>query len=155
VAIGRKRFMRMKSCINGFNPEEIFQLYAFVEAYETAGIKSYNKQTCLFQEHPELKGLLLVSKNVKCHKSCSEAMKSLDFKAMDEEIYFIKNKQSNLLSLLKHLRNSIAHACAVKHENKVLITDFKVTRPVDFSARGRVSFDIINQFTQVLNKVVL
>ena len=52
----------MEQSINGFNPQEIFQLYSFVEAYETAGVKSYRTQTSLFKEHPELKDLLLVLK---------------------------------------------------------------------------------------------
>lgn len=147
--------MYMKQCINGFNPEEIFQLYAFVEAYETAGIKSYATQTRLFKEHPELQELQLVMKKVKCHYSNSKQMKSLDIKAMDEEIYYTEYQIGHLLSLLYHLRNSIAHACAVKHESKVLITDFKVRRPVDFSARGRISLETIIEFTDILRKVIL
>ena len=145
----------MAQCINGFNSEEVFQLYAFVEAYEVAGIKSYQTQTRLFKEHPELQDVLLVMKKVKCHYSNSEKMKSYDIKGMDEEIYFTKYQRGKLLPLLYHLRNSIAHACAVRDGTKVLITDYKVSRPVDFSARGRISLETINEFTCILKKIRL
>ena len=145
----------MAQCINGFNSEEVFQLYAFVEAYEAAGIKSYQTQTRLLKEHPELQDVLLVMKRVKCHFSNSEKMKSYDIKGLDEEIYFTEYQTGQLLSLLYHLRNSIAHACAFKHKTKVLITDFKVSRPDDFSARGRISLETINDFTCILKKIIL
>ena len=145
----------MAQCINGFSSEEIFHLYGFVEAYETAGIKSFQTQTRLFKEHPELRELLLVLKKVKCHYSNSEIMKSIDIKKMDEEIYFSEYQVGQLLSLLYHLRNSIAHACAIKNGSRVLITDFKVKRPVDFSARGQISLETIKEFTSVLRKAVL
>lgn len=143
----------MEKLINGFNPQEVFQLYAFVESYETAGIKSYKTQKSLFNEHPELKDLTLVLKKVKCHYSNSKKMKSFDIKTMDDEMYYTEYQKGHLLSLLYHLRNSIAHACTTKHGTKALITDFKVKRPLDFSARGRISLDIINDFTHILKKI--
>lgn len=145
----------MEKLINGFNPQEVYQLYAFVESYETAGIKSYKTQTSLFNEHPELKDLTLVLKKVKCHYSNSKEMKSIDIKTMNNEIYYTEYQIGHLLSLLYHLRNSIAHACAIKHGTKTLITDFKVKRPTEFSARGRISLDIINEFTHILKKIHL
>lgn len=144
----------MAQCINGFNSEEVFQLYAFVEAYEVAGIKSYQTQTRLFKEHPELQDVLLVMKKVKCHYSNSEEMKSYDIKGMNDEIYFTEYQTGQLLSLLYHLRNSIAHVCAVKHGSKVLITDYRVSRPVDFSARGSLLLETINDFTHILKKAI-
>lgn len=145
----------MEQSINGFTPQEVFLLYAFVESYETAGIKSYKTQTSLFKEHPELKELTLVLNKVKCHYSNSEEMKTIDIKTMDNEIYYTEFQIGHLLSLLYHLRNSIAHACAIKHGTKVLITDFKVKRPMDFSARGQISIEIIIEFTSILRKVII
>lgn len=145
----------MEQSINGFTPQEVFLLYAFVESYETAGIKSYKTQTSLFKEHPELKELTLVLNKAKCHYSNSEEMKSIDIKTMNNEIYYTEYQIGHLLSLLYHLRNSIDHACAIKHGTKTLITDFKVKRPTEFSARGRISLDIINEFTHILKKIHL
>lgn len=144
----------MVNSINGFKCEEIFQLYALVKAYEVAGIKSYQTQTSLFRDHPEAKELLNVLSKVKCHCTRKD-MTSIDFKRLNNEIYFTEYHVSNLLSLLYHLRNSIAHANAVKDENSVLVIDYKVKRPTDFSARGRIEMAIINGFTEVLKKFEL
>lgn len=141
--------------INGFCAEEIFQLYAFVEAYETIGIKSYQTQTSLFRTHPELTDLLLVLKKVKCHYAKPVEMNTIDFMNLKNEIYFTEYQIGYLLSLLYHIRNSVAHACIVKYGDTALITDFKVNHPVDFSARGNISLHIINEFTEILKKTKL
>ena len=141
--------------INGFCAEEIFKLYAFVEAYETIGIKSYQTQSSLFRTHPALTDLQLVLKKVKCHYAKPVIMKTIDFKTLENEIYFTEYQIGYLLSLLYHIRNSIAHACIMKFGNAVLITDYKVHCPVDFSARGNISLNIINEFTEILQKVKL
>lgn len=144
--------MKLKT-INGFSPEEIFQLYAFLESYETAGVKNFQTQRALFREHPELTDLTVVIAKVKCHISSSAQMMQIDIKSLKNEIYFTEYQSGNILSLLYHVRNSIAHACAVKHGDSVLITDYKVSRPIDFSARGRIDLEIINEFTNILNKI--
>ena len=141
--------------INGFCAEEIFRLYAFVEAYETIGIKSYESQKSLLKDHPELKGLLSASIKVKCHYAKLAVMKEIDFKTLENEVYLTEYQTGYLLSLLYHIRNSIAHACIVKYGDAALITDFKVQRPIDFSARGKISLNIINEFTEILKKVKL
>ena len=141
--------------INGFCAEEIFQLYALVEAYETIGIKSYKTQTSLIREYPELSSLLSVLKKIKCHYAKPTVMKTIDFKTLENEIYLTEYQIGYLLSLLYHIRNSLAHACIVKFGDSALITDFKVRRPADFSARGKISLSIINEFTEILNKIKL
>lgn len=141
--------------INGFCAEEIFQLYAFVEGYETIGIKSYQTQTSLIREHPELSDLQSVLKKIKCHYAKPSAMKTIEFKSLKNEIYFTEYQTGHLLSLLYHVRNSMAHACIIKFGDSALITDFKVQRPVDFSARGKISLSIINEFTEIFKKVKL
>ena len=141
--------------INGFGAEEIFQLYAFVEAYETIGIKSYKTQTSLIRQYPELSDLLSVLKKVKCHYAKPAEMKTIDFKSLENEIYFTEYHIGRLLSLLYHIRNSVAHAYIIKYGDSALITDHKVQRPVDFSARGKVSLSVINEFTEILKKAKL
>lgn len=146
--------MKLKT-INGFSPEEIFQLYAFVESYETAGIKNFQTQRALFREHPELTGLIGVIAKVKCHISSSAQMMQIDIKSLKNEIYFTEYQSGNILSLLYHVRNSIAHACAIKEGNSVLITDYKFSQPTEFSARGRIDLEIINEITNILSKIDL
>lgn len=145
----------MRKAINGFCPDEVFQLYDFLDGYETARVGSFQSQSQLFEDHPEMKDLLMVQDKVKCHEADSAQMKDLDLINMQNEIYFTIYHSGQLLSLLYHLRNSIAHACAIKHGSAVLVTDFKVNRPTDFSARGRIEMETINAFTLILKKIQL
>ena len=147
-------FMPMRT-INGFIEPEIFKLYAFLEAYETAGIARFKTQTSMLKQHPELTPLLDDLEKIQYQCSNSEEMRRLDFKKFNNEIYMIESRTSYLLTLLYHLRNSIAHAAAVKHGDAVLITDFKRNRPTDFSARGRIDMSIIESFTKTLQKFEL
>ena len=40
--------------INGFEENQIFQLYAYLVAYEESGIEKYKSTKALLNEHPEL-----------------------------------------------------------------------------------------------------
>lgn len=143
--------------INKFDETQVFQLYAYLVAYEDSGIEQYKSTKAMLSEHPELFDLRKVGESVKYHKAKAQEMKGLDFKSLTNEIYQTKNKQNNILSFLAHLRNSIAHGSAVEHDGKVLITDFDNPKyhPIDFTARGCVEFVIINQITTILNKIEL
>ena len=142
--------------INGIKAHEIFQLYAFLVAYEESGIGQNKKSTKkLLQEHPELIGLIDNFKLVKYHQANNDFMQVLDFKQLRNEIYLTKNKGNLQLSLLAHLRNAVAHGNVVKYNQKVLITDYPKNRPVDFSARGCLDIEIINEFTKTLKKIEL
>ena len=143
--------------INKFDETQVFQLYAYLVAYEDSGIEKYKSTKAMLSEHPELSDLGEVGESVKCHKSNAQEMKELNFKSLTNEIYQTKNKQNNVLSFLAHLRNSIAHGSAVEHDGKVLITDFEHHKynPTDFTARGCVEFAIINKITKILNVIEL
>lgn len=142
--------------LNGFEKSQIFKLYAFLVAYEESGIQNYRSTKALLIEHPELAELEKIMNVVRCIKSNAEVMKGVDFKALNNEIYFTKRK-NNLFSFLSHLRNSIAHGNVVEHEGKVLITDCADPKrtPIDFTARGRVDFQVIEEFTNTINKIEL
>ena len=145
----------MEKLINGFNEKEIFQLYEFVNAYEEGGINNYKSIRKLLDKHTELSELSVILSEVTCHKSNAAEMKILDFKSFHNEIYFTKPKNSNILCLLYHLRNSIAHANAVKNKKDVLITDFEAYGGINFTARGKIELKIINRLTETLKKIVL
>ncbi len=142
--------------INGFAMPQIFKLYAFLVAYEESGIQNYKSTNALLNEHPELSELEIRIKAVKCHKSNADEMKDIDFKMLDNEIYFTK-RNNNLFSFLSHLRNSIAHGNIAEHQGKVLITDLAdpKRRPIDFTARGCVDFQVIEDFTKTINFIEL
>ena len=143
--------------INGFREPQIFQLYDFLVAYEDSGIRKYKSTKKMLEEHPELFELNEQIKYVECKKSDAIEMKDIDFKQFHNKIYFTKCKGNNLLSFLAHLRNTIAHGCAVEHNGNVLITNFAnpIYRPIDFSARGCIDFSVIRNFTDILKKIEL
>lgn len=142
--------------INGFKKPEIFQLFAFLVAYEESGIGKYKKSTkILIQEHPELRDLAENFKLVKYHKANNDFMQVLDFNQLNNEVYLTKSRGNLQLSLLAHLRNAIAHGNVMEHNHKVLITDYPKNRPADFSARGCMNFEVINEFTKTIKKIEL
>ena len=147
----------MCAIINKFNKEEIFLLYDYLVAYEESGIGRYSTTKSLLKDHPELKGLETEVKSVVFHSAKPYEMKDMDFKLMENEIYITKCSGNLMLSFLAHLRNSIGHGNAVKHQDKVLITDFAHPRynPIDFTARGCIYFNVIKNLTKVLKEIVL
>lgn len=143
--------------INGFTVTQIFQLYAYLVAYEESGIEKYSSMKAMLEEHPMLSEVTKVVQKVVCHKTVAHDMKSIDFKSLKNEIYQTNVKKNKVLSFLAHIRNSIAHGDCVENKNHVLITDYANPKynPVDFTARGCVEFEIINQITRILNKIEL
>lgn len=142
--------------INGFEEKQIFLLYDFLVACEESGITTFTSTKALLKEHPELSDLDEAMKAVKCHKSNAQEMNGVNYKSLSNEIYFTKRK-NNLLSFLAHLRNSIAHGCAIEYDGKILVTDFEPSRyhPVNFTARGCVDFEIIKNMTEILKRIEL
>ncbi len=142
--------------INGFDEKQVFEMYNYLLAYEDCGIIKYKSTKALLLDHPELSELETVTGIIKCRKSNAYEMKGIDFKSLKNEIYFTK-KYNNLLSLLNHLRNSIAHCGVVEHNGSVLITDYANPRflPVDFTARGCIELNTIKTITMILKKVKL
>lgn len=146
----------MDTTINGFKEPEIFRLYAFLVAYEESGIGKHRKSTKrLLQEHPELKELEENFKLVKYHKANNDFMQVLEFKKLRNKVYLTKSRGNLQLALLAHLRNAIAHGNVVEHCKKVLVTDHPIARPTDFSARGCLDIEVINEFTKTIKKIEL
>ncbi|MBR1902572.1 MAG: hypothetical protein IJ826_06320 [Bacteroidaceae bacterium] len=146
-----------QSNINGFNESQIFQLYAYVVAYEDSGIVRYESTKAMLKEHPELSEVEKVVRMVRLRNAKYETMKDVDFKTLQNEVYHTKSKGNMLLSFLAHLRNSIAHGGAVEYQGSVLITDFEPPKyhPVYFTARGCVTFSTINDITKILKNIIL
>ncbi len=143
--------------INGFDEKEIFKLYKYVVAYEEGGISQYNTTKSMLNEHPELSHLTDIAKLVKCTWTKDEEMRNIDFKTITNSVYQTRSRGNHLLSLLAHLRNSIAHGYVSKHEDSILITDFANPKfnPIDFTARGRIELQIIERITKILKQIEL
>ena len=143
--------------INGFEENQIFQLYAYLVAYEESGIEKYKSTKALLNEHPELSNIGQAAKPVIRHGASNQDMKVIDFKVLTNEIYLTKNKGNLLLSFLAHIRNSIAHGNVVEYKGRVLVTDFANLKynPVDFNARGCIDFDVIINITKTLKQIII
>ena len=124
--------------INGFDEKQIMHLYAYLVAYEESGIGKYKSTKAMLQEHPELLEIENFVKIVKCNESNAQEMIGIDFKSLVNEIYHKKSNGNHLLSLLAHL---LVHP--------------KYKRPMDFSARGCIEFDMVKYITKILNKIEL
>ena len=134
--------------------EEIYHLYAFLETYQSCGIKYCDTEEEWFKEHPELEGLKKCVQNVLCKKTDNETMEEKNTSGMKNVIHFVERK-SNIMDLLYYLYDAIAHAGIAKSGNSVHITCFDPSYPIEFTARGCIDFKIINSFTNVLKKVEL
>ncbi len=146
----------MKNKINGFDKNQIFQLYDYLVAYEELGIYNFKSTKALLADYPALVTVSVLFKQICSHKANAQEMKSTDIKALNNEIY-MTIRGNHLLSFLGHLRNAIAHGCAVEHQGKVLITDFDnpKRRPVAFTARGCVTMYIVNELTKFFKTIEL
>ena len=81
--------------INGFTVTQIFQLYAYLVAYEESGIEKYSSMKAMLEEHPMLSEVTKVVQKVVCHKTAAHDMKSIDFKSL-KKINESVNTQGNL-----------------------------------------------------------
>ena len=71
--------------INGFNEKQIFQLYAYLVAYEEAGIEKYNSTKAMLEEHPELLKIDKIVKPVIRHHVKSEELTNINFNELHNE----------------------------------------------------------------------
>lgn len=146
----------MENKINGFTKNQIFQLYEYLVVYEDLGLSNFKSTKAMLCQHPGLSYITTLQKRLICHKAKAKEIENVNFKELKNEVFMtVRNNQ--LLSFLSHLRNAIAHGGAVEHKGNVLITDFENPRyhPVTFTARGCVTFDIINDITSLLKNIQL
>lgn len=146
----------MEERINGFNKSQIFQLYEYLVAYEELGIFNFNSTKAMLNQYPGLANVEVLFKQLKCHKAKVQELEGVDLKTLKNEIY-MTIRGNLLLSFLTHLRNAIAHGSAVEHQFDVQITDFEDPKrhPVSFTARGCVTLEIVNAFTELFKTIEL
>lgn len=146
-----------QNSINGFTEHQIFQLYAYIVAYEDGGIQNYKSTKVLLEDHPELNEIIQTYNWVSYKKATLPEIKNADFKNFENKILMTKCKNNLLLSFLAHLRNSIAHGNAVEFNGKVLITNFANPRfcPTCITARGSIELPVFIKLTKILNKIKL
>lgn len=153
-AEAQKRNMLMAQMkINGWDKKEVFMLYNFLEAYERGNLSTYEKDENLFKEHPEVKDLEFLFNSVSCSFKKKAKMINDQIPATGKNQIFLLRHGTPLLSFLYHVRNSIAHGIIEKRGNEALVVDWCKKHPLNMSARGFISIDTINSFTNILNKI--
>lgn len=142
--------------INGFDESQIFKLYEYLVAYEELGISNFKSTKAMVERYPELAIIQTLQKQMNYHRAKAQTMESVDLKALRNEIYMTV-RGNLLLSFLAHLRNAIAHGCIVEHKGNILLTDFEYPKrhPVAFTARGCVTFEIVNGYTKLFKSIEL
>lgn len=145
----------MVQTINGLNADQVFRLYDYLVIYEESGIQNYKSTQRLLKEHPELSKLTTLSSKIVCKNTKSIDINKIDPNRLNNEIYLTINKGNLLLSFLAHLRNSIAHGNVVAHEDFILVSDRNPSKSIDFTARGRIKFALINEISSILKDIIL
>lgn len=144
-----------KKLINGLNEHQVFHLYEYLVAYEESGIQDYKSTKELLITYPELSKIKEYNKKVDIKSSKNINLNTIDFRKFSNKIYLTLNKSNLLLSFLSHLRNAIAHGNAVMDDNYILISDRNPRKSIEFTARGRITLDIINEITSILTSIEL
>lgn len=146
--------MEAERLINGFTDKEVFELNAFLEAYERLyDEQDYQKNETLFTKHPELADLDKSFSSINYSgKDNSSQIVNETLSEDIQQIYGIRHG-SPLLSFLYHPRNSIAHANIRKDGTRLYLEDKTKSRPRKLTAKGYIqSIEIVKTITNILNK---
>ena len=135
--------------INGFTPNEICSLYSFLNVYEQKKIKHF-KENILLSKYPSLVDVKNIIKAFTAEEKNIDELSLIDSDDLVEEFYYTKYK-SKMLSVLYHLRNSIAHAKISKTNDVVSIEDFEANKTNSrHTAKGKVSYASIEKIVNII-----
>ena len=146
--------------IKGFCPKEIFDLYRYLCIYE-CDLGCIEKQEDLWKQHPDLKELEDLMLTLNCNYCTQEYLKNCFFAPVNDWLSMTKCRNSKILSLLRHLRNSIAHGQIEQEEGYVHLFDYAYEkdhisekRNKIFSAMGRIKSSILFELIHIINKSI-
>lgn len=148
----------MEEHIKGFCPKEIVDLYRYLCIYE-CNLVYVKKQEDLWEQHPNLKELQTLILTLNCNYCTQEYLKNSFFVPANDWVSMTRCKNSKILSLLHHLRNSIAHGQIEQEEGYVNLFDYTyeknhVSREKHkiFSAMGRIKLSVLFKIIHIINK---
>lgn len=136
--------------INGFDSTEIFLLYAYIDAYECMDLKHITEES-LFKQYPHIQKLKNYIKICGCAEKTKEELKRVDIDSL-EKGFFYTPRNSLLLGLLYHLRNSISHAKITKKGDVVTIFDYSANESPQCTTKGKMSYQILSQIIEIIKK---
>ena len=147
----------MEERINGFDKSEIMDLYHYLCIYEKFKLGDVNSLNMLWNKYPELKGLEQIITPIICNYCTRESLKVIGVVPMNNLMSMTKCRSSKLLSLMHHLRNSIAHGQIELEDDYIHLIDFgyetekgsKIKKEV-ISARGKIKSSILFEMIQLI-----
>ena len=139
--------------INGFDVKEVSSLYHIVKLYEDNALKKCIEKDALIKV-PSLADIKDVCKSFTFEERTINELKTIDIKNLNNVLYYTRHK-SELMGLLYHLRNAIAHTKIVKDGDKVIILDYSPQNSNDCTAKGIISFEKVDQIAKIAKKLNL
>lgn len=136
--------------INGFSEKEVSSLYHFVKLYEDHVLKKCIEKDALIKV-PSLTEVKEVCKSFTFKEKTINELKTIDIKSLKNEFYYTHHK-SELMGILYHLRNAIAHAKIIKDGINVIISDYNPQKNHDCTAKGIISFESIDKIAKIAKK---
>lgn len=145
----------MESKIHGFSPNEVADLYNYLCVYESE-LKRVENLEVFNIKFPWSKKLEAPMDTLICNECNIETLSFVGLVPMDNLVSMTYTKGSKLLSLLYHLRNSIAHGQIEQESGFVFIIDYKIDYKSGkdvrrFSARGKVKTSTLFKIIDIIN----
>ena len=147
----------MEDKIRGFSPDEVVELYHYLCVYESE-LKRVENLEIFKTKYPRLNTPLeTLMGTLICNECNIETLSYVGIVPMDNLVSMTYTKGSKLLSLLYHLRNSIAHGQIEQDSDYVFIIDYKIDYKSGksvkrFSARGKVKSSTLFKIIDIINK---
>ena len=137
--------------INGFDGPEIIGLYAFLKFYEDNNLKKLKEKDAI-DNVPCLNKVKELIKGFSYKTKTKNEINSIDISSLDNEIYFTEHV-SDLMGILYHLRNSIAHAKIEKDGETVKITDYDNNKSNPLcTTKGTINFKTLKDIISVVQE---
>lgn len=142
----------MNNVVNGFTDIELFNIYHIIKAYEDRGIKKM-KEGEVLSKYPILKDIKSIIKNITCDEKTKDEIDLIDIQSLDNEFYFT-SWNSELLGVLYHLRNAIAHAKMIKVGDNVTIMDYNLEKSPKCTAKGIFKYEYIEEIVNIMKQII-
>lgn len=144
----------MEKEIHGFSQNEVTELYRYLCIYECE-LANIGNQEKLFLKYPKLKQVEENIKGFVCKYCTKESLKTIAITPMENLISMTRCRSSKVLSLLHHLRNSIAHGKIMQEDRYVHLIDYgKENNANVFSARGKIKSSKLFEIVSIINENV-
>lgn len=146
--------------LQGFNEQEVFNLYKYLCVYENR-IKILKNSTEIYSHYPQLRRLDSIMNLFTMNYANDKAMQDLGVFIPKGHVYCTNTKTSKMYNFLYHLRNSIAHGQIEKEGEQVFLIDYKlmydkknkIIKKV-FSGKGNLESSTFFKVVELVNNTI-